>query len=215
MIKAAIFDMDGLLINSEPVWEEAARIVMKEVGFDVTPEIHQNTTGLSVNLFLDYCYDLQPWKDQSKKELANKILHIAHDWIPEKSEAMPGAKELIKSLNSKDIIMAVASASPMGIIEDVLKKLEIIEYFECWHSAELEAFSKPHPAVYSSTINKLHLSPKECMAFEDSVPGVQSAYASGALTIAVPSAFGYPDKQFDIAHHKIKSLVDFQALNLI
>jgi HAD superfamily hydrolase (TIGR01509 family) len=215
MIKAAIFDMDGLLINSEPVWEEAARIVMKKADFDVTPEIHQNTTGLSVNLFLDYCYDLQPWTNIKKEDLANEILQIAHEWIPEKSEAMPGAKVLIQWLSENNIRMAVASASPMEIIESVLRKLDIISYFECWHSAELEAFSKPHPAVYSSTIKKLNLLPEECLAFEDSVPGVQSAYAAGALTIAVPSAFGFQDKRFDSAHYKIPSLENFQSLNLL
>ncbi len=215
MIKAAIFDMDGLLINSEPVWEEAARMIMKKVNFDVTPELHQNTTGLSVSLFLDYCYDIQPWENISKEELAHDILHIAHEWIPDRSEAMPGAKDLIRWLSEKQIRMAVASASPMSMIEDVLKKQGIIDYFETWHSATLEAHSKPHPAVYSSTILKLGLAPQQCLAFEDSWPGVQSASASGAVTVAVPASFGYDDTRFDLAAYKIRSLSDFQSLNLL
>lgn len=215
MRKAAIFDMDGLLINSEPVWEETARIVMRKVGIEVTPELHQKTTGLSVDLFLNYCYDLQPWDSISKVELGDEILHIAHELIPEKAELMPGVLNLIKWFAQNEIRMAVASASPMTMIEDVLRKQGIIDYFECWHSATLETHSKPHPAVYSSTIEILNLQPHECFAFEDSLPGVQSAKSAGAFTIAVPASFDYQNNQFDIADYKIQSLNEFQSLNLI
>jgi sugar-phosphatase len=188
---------------------------MQEVGFEVTSELHHKTTGLSTELFLDYCYNEQPWQGVTKQELADKILHIAHDWIPERSGLMPGVVELLEVLKEQNIRMAVASASPMEIIEAVLTKRGIKHYFELWHSATLEVHSKPHPAVYTSAINLLKESPDACIAFEDSWPGVQAAKAAGTITIAVPSAQQRYQERFKLADYIIGSLHDFKALPII
>ena len=74
MIKAAIFDMDGLLIDSEPIWTDAAREVMQKVNFKISDALKQQTTGLSIKLFLDYCHKIQPWNTPSFDELESAIL---------------------------------------------------------------------------------------------------------------------------------------------
>lgn len=206
MIKAAIFDMDGLLIDSEPIWTDAARKVMQRVNFTISDALKNQTTGLSIKLFLEYCHKIQPWNAPSFEELEQQILEYAHTNILANAVAMPGAIELVKSLKAQGLKLAVASASHMDLIEGVLKRLEIIDYFDTWHSGELEEFTKPHPAVYLTTAAKLGLLPEECIAFEDSHAGLRSAHAAGMITISVPAMEVFEDTKFDMAHYKISSL---------
>jgi HAD superfamily hydrolase (TIGR01509 family) len=206
MIKAAIFDMDGLLIDSEPMWHEAAREVMQKVNFELTEALKLQTTGLSIKLFLDFCHKIQPWNTPSFEELEKEILEKAHTLILNNAEAMPGAIELLKTLKAQGLKLAVASASHMSLIEGVLERLQITEYFDTWHSGELEEFTKPHPAVYLTTAKKLGVLPEECIAFEDSHAGLRSAHAAGMITISVPAAEVFKDPKFDMAHYKISSL---------
>ena len=206
MIKAAIFDMDGLLIDSEPIWTEAAQLVMQKVNFKLTHALKLQTTGLSIKLFLEFCYKIQPWYTPSSEELERDILKLAHKNILANAVAMPGAIDLVKKLKGQGLKLAVASASHMSLIEGVLKRLEIIDYFDAWHSGELEEFTKPHPAVYLSAAVKLGVKPEECIAFEDSFTGLRSAHAAGMTTICVPTMEVYNDPKFDLAHYKITSL---------
>jgi HAD superfamily hydrolase (TIGR01509 family) len=206
MIKAAIFDMDGLLIDSEPIWTDAARKVMQRVNFTISDALKNQTTGLSIKLFLEYCHKIQPWNTPSFEELEREILEYAHENILAHAVAMPGAIDLVKNLKAQGLKLAVASASHMDLIEGVLKRLEIIDYFDTWHSGELEEFTKPHPAVYLTTAAKLGLRPDECIAFEDSHAGLRSAHAAGMITISVPAIEVFDDAKFDMAHYKINSL---------
>ncbi|NIJ51795.1 hexitol phosphatase HxpB [Dyadobacter arcticus] len=206
MIKAAIFDMDGLLIDSEPIWTDAAREVMQKVNFEITDSLKLQTTGLSIKLFLDFCHQIQPWNTPSFEELEKEILEIAHTNILAHAVALPGAIALVKELKSQGLKLAVASASHMELIEGVLKRLDIIDYFDTWHSGELEKFTKPHPAVYLTTAKKLGMLPEECIAFEDSHAGLRSAHAAGMITISVPTMEVFDDPKFDMADYKIDSL---------
>lgn len=206
MIKAAIFDMDGLLIDSEPYWTEAARDVMQKVNFELTNALKHQTTGLSIKLFLEYCHKIQPWYTPTFEELEREILEQAHKTILEQANAMPGAVDLVKSLKQMGLKLAVASASHMDLIEGVLKRLNLTEYFDTWHSGELEEFTKPHPAVYLATARKLGVMPEECIAFEDSFAGLRSAHSAGMITISVPDMEVFEDPKFNLAHYKISSL---------
>ncbi|KAA0989624.1 hexitol phosphatase HxpB [Dyadobacter aurulentus] len=206
MIKAAIFDMDGLLIDSEPMWHQAAHEVMQKVNFKLTEELKLQTTGLSIKLFLDFCHKIQPWNTPSFEELEKEILEKAHTLILNNAIAMPGAIELLKTLKAEGLKLAVASASHMELIEGVLERLGITDFFDTWHSGELEEFTKPHPAVYLTTAKKLGVKPEECIAFEDSHAGLRSAHAAGMVTISVPAAEVFKDPKFDMAHYKISSL---------
>ncbi len=208
-IKAAIFDMDGLLIDSEPIWADAAREVMQKVNFELTHALKLQTTGLSIKLFLEFCHKIQPWNTPSFEELEREIMELASTNILNTAQAMPGAIDLVKKLKQEGLRLAVASASHMQLIEGVLKRLDIIEYFDLWHSGELEEFTKPHPAVYLTTAAKLGLNPDECIAFEDSYTGLRSAHAAGMITISVPTMEVYDHPKFDMAHYKIPSLDKF------
>ncbi len=206
--------MDGLLIDSEPIWTEAATEVMQKVNFQLTHDLKLQTTGLSIKLFLEFCYRIQPWNTPSRDELEHEILTIATRNIIAHAQPMPGALALVKSLHDQKLKLAVASASPMELIEAVLRRLEIVDCFETWHSGELEQHTKPHPAVYITTAAKLGIPPHECIAFEDSFTGLRSAHAAKMITICVPNAEVYDDPKFDLAHYKIRSLEEFNILSV-
>lgn len=209
MFQAVIFDMDGLLVDSEPIWQDVAIDVFATVGVPLTPEICQESTGLGTAAFVKHIYTLFPWEPTSQEQIGEEILTLAHDRIGADARAMPGATELVRYFYEQKIPLAVASASPMDIIEIVLERLDLRRYFTVWHSALLEARSKPFPDVYLGAASRLGVDPAACLAFEDSENGMKSALAAGMLTVSVPAAYEYNDPKFDAATLKIPSLRDF------
>lgn len=209
MFQAVIFDMDGVLVDSEPIWQDVAIDVFATVGVPLTPEICQESTGLGTAAFVKHIYTRLPWKHESQEQIGEKILTLAHDRIGADAREMPGATELVRYFYEQKIPLAVASASPMNIIEIVLERLDLRRYFTLWHSALLEARSKPFPDVYLGAARKLGVNPTACLAFEDSENGMKSALAAGMLTVSVPAAYEYHDPKFDAATLKIPSLLTF------
>lgn len=209
MFQAVIFDLDGLLVDSEPIWQEVAIEVFESVNVPLTVEICQEATGLGTAEFVKYIATKFPWNHKSNQEIGEEILALAHERIGASARAMPGADELVRYFHGQDIPLAVASASPMNIIEMVLTRLNLRPYFTLWHSALLEARNKPQPDVYWGAARRLGVDPAACLAFEDSGNGLKSAATAGLLTVAVPAPYEYNDSKFDLATVKIPSLRDF------
>lgn len=209
MIKAAILDMDGLLVDSEPHWRHVEIEVFKTVGLELTEEQCLKTTGLPIGVVIQYWYERHPWQGRTLAELEEEMLTKVYDRIANAAEAMPGAVELLQFFHSRNIPLAIASASPMNLIELVIRRLGIQHYFTTWHSATLEARNKPAPDVYLGTARKLGVEPRECIAFEDSGNGLKSAVAAGMIAVSVPAEFEYDDPKFEIATVKIPSLHHF------
>jgi HAD superfamily hydrolase (TIGR01509 family) len=209
MIKAAVFDMDGLLVDSEPIWQEVAIAVFEKVNVFITPEICMESTGLGTTDFVKKMYERFPWEGKSQPQICDEIIEMAHHEIGTRALPMPGALETLRFFKEKSMPIAIASASPMVIIEIVLQRLGIVNYFTLWHSAELEERSKPYPDVYLGAAKKLGIAPEHCIAFEDSGNGLRSASSAGMVTVSVPAEFEYGDPKFDIADIKISSLLHF------
>ncbi|PWJ54278.1 sugar-phosphatase [Dyadobacter jejuensis] len=207
--------MDGLLIDSEPIWLEAAQHTMRKINFKLTEELKQQTTGLACQLFLEYCHKIQPWDTPTFDEMEAEIISYAHAKILSSATAMPGAIDLVKDLHRRGMPLAVASASHMELIEGVLDRLSLRQYFTTWHSGTLEEFTKPHPAVYLSTALKLGVPPQACLAIEDSHAGLQSARSAGMTTISVPAPEVFHHSKFEIADFKLASLAEFDFASLV
>lgn len=196
---AVIFDMDGLLIDSEPLWRQAEQEIFTEVGLFLDEQMCRQTTGLSTEDVVRYWYQRYPWPNPDIRGLARALEEQVMVLIKEKGQAMPGAYALIEQCLAQGRRLAVSSGSAMRIIETVLDKLNLRSAIQLFHSAEQEAQGKPHPAVYLGTLARLGIEAKQAIAFEDSLPGVQAAKAAGLFTIAVPdptatrSAFGCAD----------------------
>ena len=209
MIEAVIFDMDGLLIDSEPLWQEAEIEVYGQVGVPLTVEMTSQTIGLRTDEVTRHWHKRFPWKSPSQSEVSRILDETVIKRIIEKGQANDGVDEAIKVCESLGLPMAIASSSPMKLIEAVIAKLGIADKIQTMHSAHNEEYGKPHPAVYLKTANELGVHPEHCLAFEDSANGVISAKAAKMKCIAIPEANARDDKRFGIADIVIHSLLDF------
>lgn len=206
--------MDGLLVDSEPHWRATERDVFQSVGLHLTDEECKQTTGMPILDVVHYWFDRRPWtaaeaSGRSHGDLAAAITDGVHERIANVAEPMPGAIETLLFFAGRGILTAIASASPMSLIDVVVDRLGIRDSLTLWHSAMLEARNKPAPDVYIGTARKLGVTPANCVAFEDSGSGLVSAHAAGMRTVAVPAEFEYGNPKFDIATQKLLSLTAF------
>lgn len=207
-IDAVIYDMDGLLVNSEPLWHIAEKEVFAKVGIYLTTDDCFKTTGLPTGQVFDYWYSLQPWVGESKKNLELELFERVTVLIKEYAEPMLGVKESITYFKNKNKKIGLASASPLFLIDIVLEKLGIKSEFDFFHSALLEKNNKPHPDVYLAVAKKLNTPIERCLILEDSLNGVKGAVASGAKVIAVPESHFFENSGYNIAFAKIKNLLE-------
>ena len=212
--QGVIYDMDGLLVNSEPIWQEAEKEVFKTVGITLTTEDCLKTTGIPTSAVFDYWYEISPWKGKSKQELEKMLFEKVFSMIKENASAMPGVIETLIFFKNKGLKIGLASASPLELIQIVLERLEIKEYFDFYHSATLEKNNKPHPDVYWTVAKKLGCPIENCLILEDSINGVRGAKASGATVVAVPDDHFYDFEEYTIADFKIKNLLELVSLPL-
>ena len=206
MIEAVIFDMDGLLIDSEPLWQEAEILVFERVGINLTSELCQRTQGLRIDEVVDYWYSRYPWDNLTKSEVEESIVSQVIDLIQLKGEPLPGVEQAIAFVESKDVKVALASSSSTIIIQAALQKLGLSEIFTEVYSAESEVLGKPHPGVYLTTAKKLNVPPQSCLALEDSLNGVLAAKAAQMKCIAIPEAVQQDNPKFAIADRLLTSL---------
>jgi HAD superfamily hydrolase (TIGR01509 family) len=213
-LKAAIFDMDGLLLDSEPLWKEAEVAVFKSVGVPLTEELCRETVGVRLDGVVRHWYRRYPWQDEPLDSVEARVLAAVSRLIEERGRLMPGVSETIEALRAENYALAVASSSPMQLMRTALEKLEIIDFFSVLHSAEFEERGKPDPAVYRSAIAQLGVDPEHCIAFEDSVIGVRAAKGAGARVIAVPDPADISNPGFATADVVLASLTDFSLKHL-
>lgn len=208
---AAIFDMDGLLIDSEPLWREAEVDVFGAVGVPLTEEMCRETTGLRHDVVVRYWHARYPWEQPGLDEMTERLLEAAQALIVERGVLMPGAEGAIRLLHQHGLQLAIASSSPKSLIEAVVRKFELGEYFSVLHSADDEKAGKPDPAVYLSTMSMLDVEAQDCLALEDSISGIRAAKAAGAKVIAVPDPDALNRTEFAEADVVLSSLEEFST----
>ncbi|WMJ72149.1 hexitol phosphatase HxpB [Cytophagaceae bacterium ABcell3] len=214
MIKAVIFDMDGLLIDSEPFWRKAEKIVFREVGIELTDEHCESTMGLRIDEVVKHWYRKKPWENKSLLEIENAVVDHVEELIRTTGQPMPGVYDTISMLKSKGIDLAIASSSSFRLIHAVTEKLGIKDDMKLVHSAEKEEFGKPHPSIYIYTGRELGREFHECLVFEDSFNGLIAAKAARMHAIAIPDSKSFSQTRFDIADFKLSSLKDFNERHL-
>ena len=190
LIKAVIFDMDGVIIDSEPLWEKSESIMLKQKGFEgnenYRKEYRKKIMGLnqkdSVKL-LKETFGL----DESPEEILHTRLGILLELYEKELELSDGIPEILQILSTeKHIKTALASGSPMKVIELVLRKFSLSDTFRIRVSGDCVENGKPHPDIYLETARRLGVNPGECVAIEDSINGIVSAKEAGMRCIAVP-----------------------------
>ncbi len=211
MIDAVIFDMDGLLIDSEPLWRIAETQAMNAVGVPMVEEDGFETMGLRTDEVVEYWYARYPWKTPSKTEVGATIVRNVIALIDERGEALPGAIAAVRGVRAAGYRVGLASSSSMDIIESVLQKMDLRSDFQVLQSAEHEPYGKPHPAVYIECARALGVDPTRCLALEDSPAGVLAAKAAKMACIAVPPQELESDHRYCIADLQLDSLEQFGA----
>lgn len=212
MIKAVIMDMDGLLIDSEPFWRVAEIDAFKKVGAQLTDELLSQTMGMRNDEVVKYWVNYFKIEHANYGQLELDILASVQEQVEAKGELLPGVLDTLNFFKEQQTPIALASSSPMGIIQSVVDTTGIESYFKVMCSAEFEEYGKPHPAVFLSAASYLRVEPEQCLVFEDSVNGVIAAKAAKMKCIAIPASQDYLKQSYAIADNKFASLVDFLAI---
>ena len=209
MVKAAIFDMDGLLIDSEPLWQEAEISVFRSVGVPLTRELCRETVGVRLDGVVRHWFQRHPWQGESLESVEAGVLTMVSRLIVDRGKPMPGVREAIDLLSEAGYQLGVPSSSPMPLIRTSLETFGMIDEFSVLHSADAEEEGKPNPAVYLTAMARIGVDPGDCVAFEDSILGVQAAKSAGARVIAVPDPADRSNPAFAAADVVLASLSEF------
>jgi len=213
-IEAVIFDMDGLLIDSEPLWREAIQRVFKRLNVSIEKENLIETMGLRVDEVVEYWTAKYSVQGVIKEKTVSDIVEEVINLIKTEGIILDGVHKIIELFISQNIPIAIASSSSMDIINAALEKISIKGKMKIIHSAEHEPFGKPHPGVYITTAEELGFLPEQCLAFEDSINGIISAKAAKMRCVAVPDKKIINDKRLGISDLIIDSLNDFTLEHL-
>ena len=178
--------MDGVLVDSEPIWRAVEREVFAGVGIEVTDEDLFETMGVRVPDVVERWHRRKPWDRPSREEVARSIVERVAQAIEREGAFNREATPAIDYVDGLGLRLALASSSPLRLIREVLSIGGLADRFEVVLSAEDEERGKPDPAVYLSAARKLGVQPEGCLAVEDSINGVRSAKAAGMVCVAVP-----------------------------
>jgi mannitol-1-/sugar-/sorbitol-6-/2-deoxyglucose-6-phosphatase len=185
-VRAALFDMDGLLVDSEPLWREAEIDVFARHGLVLTDDECRRTQGKVIGEVVAMWFERHPWPGATPDAVTLEVLDAVEALLHDRATLMPGAHHALESCRARGLRLALASSSPRRLIDTVVRALGLGAVFEVIHSAELERAGKPDPAVFLTTARLLRVSPAECVVFEDAPAGVEAAKAAGMACVAVP-----------------------------
>lgn len=214
LIQAVIYDMDGLIIDSEPLWREAEKLTFKTVGLTFTDDMCRETMGMRLTEVVAYWHHKLGWNNKSLEQIEKELLATVTHLIINKGEALEGVESSLNYFKNKGYKIALASSSHLCLIETVLKKLNLTHYFEVINSAEKLAFGKPHPMLFINTAEELGVNPVNCLVIEDSFHGLIAAKAALMKTIVVPDKENRDNPNYNIADFNLKNLHQIKALNL-
>lgn len=181
--KAVIFDMDGVLVDSEKIWKEAEHTIFSALGVQVNDEWSAFTKSMTTRQVTQFWYQKFPWKNRSLIEVEQAVINNVIELIRISDCCIPGVQSFIKNLKRRQMKIGLATNAPGIIIPAVLKKTNTATLFDAVSSADLEIEGKPNPAIYLTTAQKLNVSPSECLVIEDSVSGAMAAKKAG-MTVA-------------------------------
>ncbi len=202
-----IYDMDGVLTDSEPLWKIAMEDVFKSVGCPLTKEDFQRTVGLRIDEVIAYWYHVAPWQNASPKEVEDGIVHRMIELLTARATPLPGVVESLEFFASKGLKIGLATSSYQVLIDCILDTLKIRHFFQTVHSAEYELFGKPHPAVYLTAAKNLDLDPRRCLVIEDSLNGIISGKAARMTVFCVPEKTHHPEPKLILADAQFDDLI--------
>jgi HAD superfamily hydrolase (TIGR01509 family) len=182
---AVVFDMDGVLIDSEPLWQDAEIEIFPTVGLHLTREMCRRTMGLRIDQVVRYWHEQHPWDEPSEGEMVRRVVMRVARSIQEGAELLPGAREVLLLVREKGLAAALASSSFRPLVDAVLDHFQLRHHFEAIVSGDEEPRGKPDPSIFLTAAARLDLHPDKCLAIEDSPNGIRAARAAGMTCVAI------------------------------
>jgi beta-phosphoglucomutase len=206
-IQAVIFDMDGVLVDSEPLINAAAIAMFKEKGLEVQPTDFLPFVGAGEDRYIGGVAETYHFR-LDLPAAKQRTYQIYLDLVPSHLEAFPGAHDLVFACRKAGLRIAVASSADKIKIVANLEKIGLpLEFWDAVVVGEEVTYKKPAPDIFLSAAKKLNTQPEECVVVEDAINGIQAAKAAGMRCIAVAQTFPAERlKEADIVRDKISQV---------
>jgi sugar-phosphatase len=212
VIEALIFDMDGVLIDSEHLWRKAMIKGFAEFGMPVTEDECRSTMGMRFKeVILLWQKHFKKW-EISPEEIDARVTFLLIELIRSEGVFIPGIPEIIEICEKKNLKMGLATSSSEKLMKEVLKKLGLEKRLHVTTSAERMKHGKPHPEVFLICAEQLGVAPVNCLVIEDSLNGVIAAKAAQMKVIAVPDDEHTAMQQFALADYKVNKMFEVPEL---
>ena len=199
--------MDGLLIDSEILWHKAEVEIFGALGVPITNDEDRSTKGMFVAEVVDYWFTRFPWNGPSKEHVVSDLLSRVGELVETQGRLLPGAVRALDLAGQRGPL-ALASSTPIALINRCLDHFDLASRFAKVCSAEFEPYGKPHPGVFLTAASALAVDPSQCLVFEDSAAGVLAAKAARMAVVAVPVDQDRQLPAFSLADLVLASLED-------
>ena len=212
MLSAAIFDLDGVLADSEPWWSQIDAKLLAEYGVKYCGEYHQNVVGVSYRLAVEF-YKKAFALSVPTEEMMRRRGEIATEFFANRVGVFPPVKEVLEELRQMKLHLAVATSSVTASARPFLDRHQLTKFFEIIVTGEEVERGKPAPDIYMHAAEQLGIPADACLVVEDALPGVAAAKAANIRVVAIPDRrFVDPDKYKTEADYVLNSLKELPAL---
>ncbi|MEP3478117.1 MAG: HAD family phosphatase [Fuerstiella sp.] len=212
-IKAVVFDMDGLMLNTEDIFDLSGRQLLERRNMQMTEEIHRSMLGRRPDEAFQALKDLTGITD-SIDDLQQETKQLFADVAKNHLDTMPGLFQILDRIEALGLPKAVATSSPRAYLQDMLSQFTLQSRFQFALTAEDVTHGKPHPEIYQKAMHQLKVQPAETLVLEDSETGTKAAAAAGAFTVSVPNQHTAAG-DFSMASLVVTSLLDDELLKLL
>lgn len=205
-IRAVVFDLDGLMVNTEDVYQLVGTELMRRRGKTFDDDLRGAMMGQPAHAALAVAIEWHALTD-TLEDLAAESEATFWELVADKLTTMPGLHELLAAIDELGLRKAIATSGARHYAEELLKRVDLHEHFEFLMTAGDITHGKPHPEIYQKAADKLGLPTAETLVLEDSQNGCKAGVAAGAYTVAVPSSHS-ADHDFSGAKFVANTLAD-------
>ena len=205
-IKAIIYDMDGVIIDSEPLWSKAMIEGFNYIGIPFTEAKSKITTGLRFKEVIAFWFEKYNFNTLSIGEFDKMVTDRLCELIKQEGKAKKGLYESLRFFKNKGFKLGIATSSNELLMNTVVDCLDIRNYYDALCSAQRLPYGKPHPQVFLNCATQLQISPSNCLVIEDSVNGLIAGKAAQMRVAAIPEEANKNNPKFTIADYQLNSL---------